>query len=108
MYKIYNGINPEIHCSPVYYVTNLKILVQVPYIVVKGDESAASPAESNLVTTVVPPVVEGGGAGCVPERNHGVDLPPAVLAYPAIAASLVLNTNVKLRYQLSLCLSVGK
>lgn len=71
-------------------ITNLQSLVKIPVIIVDSDESVPSPAEGDLVGVVVPPVVECGVTGRVPEAHHGVDLAPAVLADPTVTAGAVL------------------
>lgn len=69
-----------------YQINYLEILIQIPVIIVKSDETLSTAAECDLIATVVPPVVEACTTGNVPESNHLEDLAPAVFAYPTVAA----------------------
>lgn len=59
-------------------------------IIVEGDEGLSASAESDLVASVVPPVVDASVASDIPEGDHAVDLAPTVLANPTVAAGVVL------------------
>lgn len=69
----------------------LKRLVEVVSVIVDGKESPVTPAEGNLVASIVPPVGESSSLDLVAESDHIGDLSPPVFAHPSIAASAILE-----------------
>uniref|UniRef100_A0A182Q601 Uncharacterized protein n=1 Tax=Anopheles farauti TaxID=69004 RepID=A0A182Q601_9DIPT len=67
----------------------LEALVQIVALQVEGDETASTTAESDLVATIVPPIVQRGTGDGVAETDHVVNLTPSVFTRPAATARVV-------------------